>query len=262
MGSNDDADGTSNAMATDAPMATVPRTKRPSLAPTTTIDEKEEVFTLAPSQEKSSPPPTSQPVADTPSTGIMLTGITWLDENENGIYETNIDSLLDGIFVNLRICEGNEWKATTKSNSTGDFSFDVNEAGEYYLDFYKPSPLEQYDFTIPQVGADDTEILDSDVVEKKDESQGRTNCMSVKEGFSQLTNAGYIGISSSTGASQTPPPSPAPVTGSTAPQYCAFVTSNGSGGDQQFDFDGCSSPCSNPDRVCPDGMLCAFTTDC
>jgi hypothetical protein len=62
-----------------------------------------------------------------------------------------------------------------------------------------------YDFTIPQVGGgDDTEILDSDVVQK-DAIQGQTNCITVNEGFTQLTNAGYIAFNDSSVVGGSPP---------------------------------------------------------
>ncbi len=256
--SNDGGDGT---VTTAAPTVTLPRTKRPTPAPTTApnVDDDAEL-TPSPAQAEAPPPPTAQPVVEIPP-AFLINGITWLDKNENGLYETDLDSLLEEVFVNIRECVGDVWINTTKANSTGQFTFLIEE-GEYYLEFYKPSPSEMYDFTVPRVGVDDTEVLDSDVVEK-DEIQGQTNCMTVKEGFTQLTNAGYIAINnSSVGSppSPSPPSSSAPVTGTTAPQYCAFVTGSGSG--RQFDFDGCSSPCSNPDRACPNGMLCAYTRDC
>jgi hypothetical protein len=235
--------------ATNAPTVTLPRTKRPSPAPTATK------LSSSPSQGEALPPPTAQPSANIPA-AIMINGITFLDKDEDGLYETNTDSILEEVYVNLKACDGDggKWKATTTTDANGQFSFAIEE-GEYFLEFFKPSPSEQYDFTIPRVGADDIDVLDSDVVDK-DAIQGQSNCMTVKEGFNQLTNAGYI-ISSSGVASTTSSSPP-----STTSQYCAFVTSTGSGSGQQFDFEGCRLPCSNPDRACPDGMLCAYTRDC
>lgn len=260
VGSSDD-DNILNT-ATNSPTATLPRTKRPSPAPTAT----KEVDTESPSQEEAPPPPTTQPTANIPA-AIMINGIAFLDKDEDGLYETNTDSLMEEIYVNLKACDGDGglWKATTTTGANGQFSFAIEE-GEYFLEFFKPSPSEQYDFTIERVGGNDIDVLDSDVVDKN-AIQGQSNCMTVKEGFNQLTNAGYImrssGVTSTTSSS--PPSTTTSSTsgsGSTASQYCAFVTSTGSGSGQQFDFEGCRVPCSNPDRACPDGMLCAYTKDC
>ena len=63
---------------------------------------------------------------------------------------------------------------------------------------------------------------------------------------------------------ETPPPTPSPTAAvaPAPPSFCADVTDLG-GENPQFDFRGCSLPCSSPRHEdCPDGMLCALTNDC
>ena len=208
------------------------------------------------------PSPTSK--TDFPA-AITIQGLLWLDENSNGLFETT-EMALDGLFVNLRECENDRWKATTTTNAVGQYQFVVVDEGEYYIDFFKPNPVERYEFTIPKVAGNDDRALDSDVV-KLDGTQGKSDCMEVKEGFNKLTNAGYV-VKETPTPTVEPTSSPitkAPTTSSSSSNntgggyngYCAFVDGS------NFDFLGCSLPCSSPQHEdCPDGMLCALTSDC
>ena len=155
------------------------------------------------------------------------------------------------------------------------------EEGEYYVDFFKPNPAEQYEFTLPRVGRDDDAALDSDVVKLDGNNNGKSECTEVKEGYKKLTNAGYILRTEEPTFSPTFAPSSSPSKGSgdgkgdaptpeTIPRFCASITEardekcpGGATPDADgmcFDYRGCSLPCDT--ASCPDGMLCAFTTDC
>lgn len=162
---------------------------------------------------------------------------------------------MDGLFVNLRECENDRWKATTTSSAIGQYQFTGVEEGEYYIDFFKPNPVDRYEFTLPQVaGADDDVALDSDVV-ILDGTQGKSNCMVVTEGFNKLINAGYL--MEDTKAPIAPTVSPVTKAPS-VPRYCAFVDEE----TNNFEFLGCSKPCTFSHDDCPDGMLCALTNAC
>jgi hypothetical protein len=63
---------------------------------------------------------------------LTVTGLLWLDENRNGLYETMAPSMT-GLFVNLRLCEerhraGRLHRSELFTNLT---------EGEYYVDFLK-----------------------------------------------------------------------------------------------------------------------------
>ena len=54
------------------------------------------------------------------------------------------------------------------------------------MDFLKPNDI--FEFTTPNVGGDDEEAKNSDVI-IEDSHKGQSECLSVKEGFTKLTNA-------------------------------------------------------------------------
>jgi len=192
---------------------------------------------------------------------------------------------MEGLFVNLRGCDGDRWKGTTTTNSIGQYQFVGLDEGDYYVDFFKPNPVAQYSFTLPMVGGDDEDILDSDVV-RLSGNNGLSDCMKVRYGFNRLTNAGYkinedeVTTTATTTPDPTPKPtlkpiSPPPTTPRpTTPEptvasvpkappdssysgFCAWVSG------EFFDFEGCSMPCtSRYAEDCPDGMKCARTDDC
>jgi len=229
--------------------------------PEPTLFEQE---TSSPSK-RPSPAPTDFFVVPFPVT-VTIQGLTWLDTNENGLFETS-EPPMEGLFVNLRECLNDRYKATTSTSAIGQFQFVGVQEGEYYVDFFKPNPQDQYGFTIPRVGGTNIRILDSDVV-ILDENNGRSECMEVREGFKQLTNAGYV-------RADTAPPTPGPTAAATPrpstaapttpapvqPRFCAEVTELGDG-TQAFDFRECSLPCVFKHTDCPDGMYCAITNDC
>ncbi|KAL3806578.1 hypothetical protein ACHAXA_000284 [Cyclostephanos tholiformis] len=183
---------------------------------------------------------------------LTITGLLWLDENKNGLFDT-AESPLPGIFVTLRQCEEDTYKGTVRSDSIGQYVFTNLTEGEYYVDFLKPNDsFFIYEFTIPKIGGSDEAAKDSDVT-SQDSYKGQSECLEVKEGFMQLTNAGFIrNDRGSESSSKSPTKAP---TIPLVPEYCAFV----SGG--QFDFAGCEFPCENQDD-CQDDMVCASTLNC
>mmetsp|Transcript_19574 Transcript_19574/g.42520 ORF Transcript_19574/g.42520 Transcript_19574/m.42520 type:complete len:872 (+) Transcript_19574:244-2859(+) len=203
-------------------------------------------------------PSPTVPVIEFPA-AITIQGLLWLDENENGLFETT-EPPMESLFVNLRECDKDRWKATTTTNKIGQYQFVGVDEGEYYVDFFKPNPIEKYGFTLPRMGGNDDRAVDSDVV-KLDGNNGKSECMDVKKGFNQLINAGYYLYEETpapTPSPTTPKPSVSPTTKTpTVPRFCAFVSG------ENFNFQGCSLPCTSPNHEdCPDGMLCALTSDC
>ena len=249
----------------------------PTKVPTT-----KELFTLVPN-----PSPTTLPViisevpTITPPTTLTLTGIVWLDEDQNGMKETT-EPPMPNQFVNLRECIDDMWVAINQTDDMGQYYFTNITEGNYYIDYLKP-PGGGYNFTEPNVGGDDENVANSDVI-KSDDYKGETECLAIKQGFSQLINAGIIikttqqeedkdesDVLPVVNRPQTPLMTSKPITQPTtttnvgALEFCAFVEKcttdvfgciNG----QLFDFTFCAYPCDNDD--CPAGMVCAFTKDC
>jgi hypothetical protein len=260
-----------------------------SIAPTasninipTKVPTTKQLFTLVPN-----PSPTTLPViitedpTTTPPTTLTLTGIVWLDEDQNGMKEAT-EPPMPKQFVNLRECIDEVWVAINQTDDMGQYYFTNITEGNYYIDYLKP-PGGGYNFTLPNVGGDDENVADSDVI-KSDDYKGETECLTIKQGFSQLINAGIIikttqqeedkdesDVLPVVNRPQTPLTTSKPITQPTtttnvgALEFCAFLEScttdvfgciNG----QLFDFTFCAYPCDNDD--CPAGMVCAFTKDC
>jgi hypothetical protein len=142
------------------------------------------------------------------------------------------------------------WRGTVQTDSIGQYVFTNLTEGEYYVDFLKPNDI--FEFTTPNVGGDDEEAKNSDVI-TEDSYKGQSECLSVKEGFTKLTNAGFV--RKEEGNPPTKAPTSNPPTKPPASEFCAFVSG------QQFDFAGCEFPCERQDD-CPGDMLCTFTLDC
>ena len=159
-----------------------------SLAPSTSQPTTE---ASSPQESPISSPPSKLTIATFPS-DLIIQGLVWLDENENGLYETDEETPLENIFVNLRKCDGNTYVSTKTTNSNGQYQFTGMDEGEYFVEFFKPSPSSNYDFTLPKVAGDDETALDSDVVIQNDGKIGKSDCMVAKEGFNTLTNAGFL----------------------------------------------------------------------
>ena len=246
----------------------------PTKVPTT-----KQLFTLVPN-----PSPTTLPViisevpTITPPTTLTLTGIVWLDEDQNGMKETT-EPPMPKQFVNLRECIDDMWVAINQTDDMGQYYFTNITEGNYYIDYLKP-PGGGYNFTLPNVGGDDENVANSDVI-KWDDYKGETECLTVTRGFSQLINAGIIINTQQQDESdvlpvvnrpQTPLTTSKPITQPTtttnvgALEFCAFLESCttdvfGCIKGQLFDFTFCAYPCDNDDD-CPAGMVCAFTKDC
>ena len=238
-------------------IATTTPSAMPTVSPTNA-----DVDTMGPTTSSpldASPVPTKRPAIETLAplsepVALTITGLLWLDEDENGLYDA-AESPLPGIFVTLRQCEEDTWRGTVRADSIGQYVFTNLTEGEYYVDFLKPNDsFYSYEFTIPKIGGSDEAARDSDVT-SQDSYKGQSECLSVRDGFMQLTNAGFVRSeqgSESESASKSPTKSP---TKPLIPEFCAFVSG------ENFDFAGCEFPCENQDD-CSDDMVCAFTLDC
>lgn len=151
----------------------------PTDAPTTVNVDAKGPTTSSPLDPSPAPSPRSvrSPVM------LTVTGILWLDENGTA------DPSMAGLFVNLRLCEDDMWRGTVQTDSIGQYVLTNLTEGEYYVDFLKPNDI--FEFTTPNVGGDDEEAKNSDVI-TEDSYKGQSECLSVKEGFTKLTNAGFV----------------------------------------------------------------------
>ena len=94
------------------------------------------------------------------STG-SISGLTWFDD-EDGIRQNN-ETLLAGIEVELRNSSDNSLVASTITSSAnhnfGKYSFNAVPYGDYYVQFVA---INNYQFTIANVGSDDSRDSDAD----------------------------------------------------------------------------------------------------
>ena len=90
----------------------------------------------------------------------------WNDEDEDGIQDPD-ETGIDGITVELYTCN-DEFIASTITSGGGIYEFSAFPTGSYYVKFIAPSG---YEFTLQDVGSDDT--IDSDA----DPNTGETVCI-------------------------------------------------------------------------------------
>ena len=203
----EEPNNTSHPTFTLPPISSAPVTSAPVTSPpVTSAPVTSAPVSSAPTNTPAKPTraPTKQPTTDAPTPGIIpefpeyatIQGFMWIDDNKDGLWEKS-ETPAQGTFVNLRMCEGDKWMATTTSNVVGQFQFLGISEGEYYLEFFKPSL--DYEFTAQGVGTTDSTI-DSDA----DGDSGKSQCMTVSPDFSQLTNAGFVEVSDEA----TPAPAP------------------------------------------------------
>lgn len=94
----------------------------------------------------------------------------WMDDNADGIQDDG-EAGFAGVTVNLYDCADN-LLATTTTDGSGNYRFDMLIAGDYLLEFVEP---EDHLFSPADVGDDG---LDSDV----DPANGRTGCITILPG--------------------------------------------------------------------------------
>jgi hypothetical protein len=217
--------------------------------------------TMGPTSSPSSSRPANEssqaPAYRPAATLLTVTGLLWLDEDGNGLFETT-EKPMAGLFVTLRECDVHTWRGTERTDAIGQYVFSNLTEGSYYVDFLRPG--DEYEFTIPKISGDEGDPRDSDVI-TQDSYKGSSDCLAVKEGFQQLTNAGFVLKGEEEESELAPTIAPArapasdPPTKMSAPEFCAFVSV------QNFDFVDCEFPCKNQED-CPEDMLCANTLDC
>jgi len=228
-----------------------PPTRKPTIAPT-----KQGVQVIT--------PPTVAATNPDSSPSYMIQGLIFFDENQNGKFENETEKTFEGVWANLKLCtknaDGNDWVNTGASEAKGLYQFDDVKENEYFIEFFKPRPGDDYNFTAPQVAGTDDSVLDSDVIGFT-KNGGKTGCFTVGPGFdsTKYINAGYK-------LKATPPPSPAPSKSPTqspidVSYYCADVTTT-SAGTQTFNFLGCQIRCGNGFIECPGNTRCVFADVC
>jgi len=244
-----------------APVLSSPSpTRKPTIAPT-----KQGTPPPVPETNPSTKAPaTSPPVAATDvdsSAKYTIQGFMFFDEDQNGIFEYDSgEKPFAEVFAILRLCtpkeDGNDFVKSEVSAAQGLYQFKDVKENEYFIEFSKPSPGDDYDYTIPQVAGNDASVLDSDVDEI-----GKTACFTVGPGFdsTKFINAGFK-------LKPTPPPSPASSISPTqppidVPSYCADATTS-STGDQNLNFLRCAIRCGDGFDKCPGSLLCARADEC
>jgi len=128
-----------------------------------------------------------------PDTDNIIGNLVWHDKNQNGVQDPG-EGGIGGICVNLLDADGKSLQQTT-TDSNGYYAFNI-QAGEYIIEFEKPSWLE---FAQKNVGEEGT---DSDV----DQATGQINAVEVSRAASPLLfwDAGLV---SSPNMTPTPDPS-------------------------------------------------------
>jgi len=231
--------------------------------------------TIVPTKQSSPPPPPvpntnalsnapiTPPVSGT-AESYMIQGFIFFDENENGIFDYDVEKPFQAVWANLKLCtpeeNGNDWVNTGASEAQGLYKFEKVEDGEYFIEFFKPSPGDDYNFTLPQVAGADDSVLDSDVIGMTPHG-GMTACFTVGPGFDseKYFNAGYkLKPTSAPTAAASKSPTQSPIDIS---MYCAEVTTT-SAGIQTFNFLGCQIRCGNGFDECPGNTRCEFADVC
>jgi hypothetical protein len=119
--------------------------------------------TIVPTKQSSPPPPPvpntnalsnapiTPPVSGT-AESYMIQGFIFFDENENGIFDYDVEKPFQAVWANLKLCtpeeNGNDWVNTGASEAQGLYKFEKVEDGEYFIEFFKPSPGDDYNFTL------------------------------------------------------------------------------------------------------------------
>jgi uncharacterized repeat protein (TIGR01451 family) len=138
------------------------------------------VSSLAPEPDPDTTNPNTGCVDVVVSQPATLGDFVWLDRNANGIQ--NSEPGISGVTVNLLDSSFNQ-VATTTTNGSGIYSFTINHADTYHVEFVKPTGY----FPSPKdvVG---TEATDSDA----DTANGRTDAIVVAYGAAITTvDAGF-----------------------------------------------------------------------
>ena len=153
-----------------------------------------------------------------------ISGQVFFDSSSDGTLDpTNaLDYGVQDVFTALLTCDENDILSTTKTDSTGSYSFENIPAGRYYVNF---QPESWYEFTEVWNGATDEvsgELLYPTVDSSVDPKSGLTHhngntspCTDLGEGESVTLRAGlkfYI------------PPVPVPVTPAPTPSPTPFPT--------------------------------------
>jgi hypothetical protein len=243
------------------PVANPPQPLPPTMKPTS-------AQTPPPSPPPAVPktsPPTPAPVTPPPAAqAAKVQGFVFFDADEDGIFDFSggePEETFSGVWVNLRDCDTEDWVQTEATEQQGLYSFAVVEEGEYFLEFFKPSPADKYIPTILPAAGSDSSVLDSDLVGSTLTGGARTYCFTIGPEYdsNQFFNAGFR-------LAPTPPPTPAPsksptLTPTNMSYYCAEVSTT-SAGNQNFNFLGCQIRCGNGFDECPGNTRCVFADVC
>jgi len=121
-------------------------------------------------------------IVSTVAKAESITGIVWMDGNEDGIRQAD-ESLLAGIEVNV-LNNSDEIVATASTDSQGAYVINDLVSGDYYIQFV----LTSGEFVAANQGDDDA--IDSDV---EDIANGNTASFTFESGTVQSYDAGVMG---------------------------------------------------------------------
>ena len=124
------------------------------------------------------------------ATSNSITGIAWIDKNENGQKDED-EILLKGVQAVLIDTQTSEQVAAKTTNNNGEYSFDNVEEGNYIVEFkYNTNNFTVTDYKNENVA----DTLDSDVINttQNNITTAKTGIISLSEGKTESVNAGFV----------------------------------------------------------------------
>lgn len=124
------------------------------------------------------------------ATSNSITGVAWIDKNENGQKDED-EILLKGVQAVLIDTQTSEQVAAKTTNNNGEYSFDNVEEGNYIVEFkYNTNNFTVTDYKNENVA----DTLDSDVINttQNNTTTAKTGIISLYEGKTESVNAGFV----------------------------------------------------------------------
>lgn len=119
-----------------------------------------------------------------------ISGIAWIDKNENGQKDEN-ETLLKGVQAVLIDTKTAKVVSTQTTNNNGEYSFNNVEEGSYIIEFkYNTNTLNVTEYKSRAVPED----LDSDVISttQNNKTTAKTEVITLSEGKTENVNAGFV----------------------------------------------------------------------
>jgi LPXTG-motif cell wall-anchored protein len=161
---------------------------------------------------------------------VGISGLVWLDENDNGIQDANETTFIPNVLVTLKLQSGGGFVnvSSTKTSATGKYAFENLAPGTYRVEFNKNGLTVSYIWAKPNQGTDRTKDSDAipDGVNTVDTAT--TAAVTIAVGTSTVLDAGLVKPAAT--------PTPTPSAGPTAtPRPTSSSGSNGNSGGSSGD---------------------------